>query len=833
MKRLTILMLAALIAGIADLSAQTVIRGVVKDSISGESEPYATVRVFKGKDLTKAVAMSLTDIDGKIRQEVTGSGPYTVTVSSMGRLDVTRTVNLNGQREIDLGTLLVVDDTKTLAGVEVVAHKPLVKMETDKMSYNVENDADAKSQTILDMLRKVPMVTVDAQDNISVNGSSNFKVYVDGKPNPMMSSNPSQVFKSIPASMVKNIEVITNPGARFDAEGAGGVLNIVMQHNGPDGSSAMSQVNGYSGTLRGMVSNRGFGGGLFLNAQQGKFTISANTFFNRQKMSGTEVDMTREQYSDLGTSTMQYHQDGKTTLPFMMANVSVGYEIDAMSSLNATLGFNRFNMKNDGHPITTMSGAMYGDGFSYGNFMKMDNLNQSFTGSIDYQRFFNADRTRQLTVSYQITHSPVENESWSEFDPVDAAIPMDLTDRYSDNHQKSTEHTVQVDYSTPLAPRQTLNTGVKYLNRNSHADSKYYLSDVYSEAMSSDYRYRNNIGAAYVEYDGHWGDWGTKAGLRYEHTWQEVEYRLGSGSDFSKDYGTLVPSATLSYSFTPTQNLGLSYNMRISRPGITFLNPYVDRSNPTMLSYGDPDLDVEKTHNINLVFNSFSSKWMMNATLRHSFCDDAIEQYSFYDDDHLLNTTYGNVVKRHLTSLNVYANWSVTRDTRLMFNGGLTYSDMRSDALDMKNSGWSYNMMVNAQQNLPWDMNASLFWVANSKSYTLQGWSSGFNILGLNLSKDVIKDKLSVSVMAVTGLNAGGKIHMDSESRGRDFISTQKIHVPIQQISLNVSVNFGNLKKQLMQHQSKVSSDYIEERSTGEQLNGIGGGGMGGGMPGM
>ena len=115
-----------------------------------------------------------------------------------------------------------------LASVTVVASKPLVKMETDKMTYNVQQDADAKASTVLDMLRKVPMVTVDGQDNITVNGSSSFKVYVDGKPNPMFSANPSQIFKAMPATMVKNIEVITNPGAKYDAEGTGGVLNIVL-----------------------------------------------------------------------------------------------------------------------------------------------------------------------------------------------------------------------------------------------------------------------------------------------------------------------------------------------------------------------------------------------------------------------------------------------------------------------------------------------------------------------------------------------------------------------------------------------------------------------------
>ena len=152
----------------------------------------------------------------------------------MGRKEIVRRVQLTEAGGIiDLGNLLVQDDTKQLKGVEVVAQKPLVKMETDKMTYDVQSDNDVKTNTVLDMLRKVPMVTVDGQDNITVNGQGSFKVYVDGKPNVMFSSNPSQIFKAMPASAVKSIEVVTNPGAKYDAEGVGGVLNIVM--NNADG----------------------------------------------------------------------------------------------------------------------------------------------------------------------------------------------------------------------------------------------------------------------------------------------------------------------------------------------------------------------------------------------------------------------------------------------------------------------------------------------------------------------------------------------------------------------------------------------------------------------
>ncbi len=831
MKKIVSIISMMLLIALSAAAQTTTIKGVLTDSISGETEPYATVRVFKDNNMEKPVAMSATDLDGKINQVVEGEGEFVITFTAVGKVPVSRKLTLGNTADIDLGVVYIADDSKMLEGVEVVAHKTLVKMETDKMSYNVQDDTESKSATVLDMLRKVPMVTVDGQDKISVNGTSSFKVYVDGKPNVMMSSNPSEVFKSMPASVVKSIEVVTNPGAKYDAEGAGGVLNIIMNKQNP---MAQESLNGYNATVRLQASTRGVGAGVFANAQQGKLSVGVNGFYNYSKNS-TEVEMTREQYSDFGTMTTKYYQDGTTKMPFLMGSLTLGYELDPMSSLNATLSVNSFNMKNTGHPTTTMSGGIYGEGFSYGNEMIGKNKRTSFTATADYSRFFNAEHTKLLTLTYQFSHSPIKSQNETIFDPIDngEGTPIDImTDRYTDNREKSTEHTVQVDYTTPLSATQTLNTGVKYLNRNNSSDSKYYLDGVYTDAMSMDYLYKNNILAGYAELESKWGDkLSSKAGLRYEHTWQDVEYKKGNGEDFSKDYGSLVPSASLSYSLAPTQNIGLTYNMRISRPGITYLNPYVDRSSPTMLTYGNPDLDVEKTHNVQLVYNTFSQKFMMNATLRYSFCDNAIEQYNFYDDDNLLNTTYGNMMKRHQLGLNLFANYSLTRDTRIMLNGGINYVDMTSKALDTSNNGWEGDLMVGVQQKLPWDLNISANYITSTKSYSLQGWSTGFNLLMGSLSKSFFNDKLTLSLTAVTGLNKGGKLNLETYSEGKDFVSKQAIGVNIGQVVFNVSISLGNNKRQATRmHQSKITDDFIERQSTEEQINGQGG--MGSGMQG-
>ncbi len=822
MKQFRALFVAALMSISSVTMAQTTVKGLLMDETLGESEPFATVRVFKAGKTEKPVAMFLTDENGQFSQEVKGKGRFDIVFSSVGKEDLKKTIELEGKGVLNLDTLYIKESATMLKGVEIVAQKPLVKMDVDKMSYNVAEDEDAKAYTVLDMLRKVPMVTVDGQDNITVNGSSSFKVYVDGLPNVMFSSNPSMVFKSMPATAVKSIEVVTNPGAKYDAEGAAGILNIVMNKQNPQAAQSM---NGYNGTVRASVGNKQLGGSVFINGQQGKFSYSANVMTSYNKPGNTTTET--EQIQSRSTSGRSQGENGATQLltsendlktPFTMGNLTLGYQIDSMSVLNLTAQVNSMNIKTTGTSLTTLSG--YGNDFSYGSTTEMKNKRTSFSGSLDYQRFFNQDHTKSLALTYQLNYSPAKTEMTNSFNVVSDYI--DLTDRYSDNKNNTTSHTFQVDYTTPIGKGQTLSLGGKLQLHDATADSKYYLKGVYDPTSSSDYEYKNSILAGYGEYAGNFNKLGVKAGLRYEYTWQDVEYHLGNGEDFKKTYGTLVPTASLQYTLSQGSNLGLTYNMRISRPGITYLNPYVDKTNPIALTYGNPELDVEKSHNFSLVYNLFNPKLMVNLNLHHNFMDNAIAQYSFYDSNNLLNTTYGNVVKSHQTGLSGYVNYLATKNTRLFFNGGLNYTDMRSDVLAQSNSGWTANAMIGLQQTLPWDLKLSAFAITSTKSYSLQGWNGGFNLLTGSLSKSLLKDKLTLSVSGVVGLNKGGKLNIESRSSGKDFTSHTNVKVPIYGVTFTVSYTFGNSKIRAKQHTNRVQDDFIEQQSQGEVINSVG-----------
>ena len=724
---------------------------------------------------------------------------------------------------------------EALKGASVMAQRNLVKMEVDRMSYNVAEDVDARTSTVLEMLRKVPMVTVDGQDNITVNGSSNFQVTVDGKPSQMFSANPAQIFKMMPASSVKDIQVITNPGVRYDAEGVGGVLNLVTNR---DEAGARNLTDGYFGSVRAMGSTRGGGGGLFVSQQKGKFAVSLNGNGMYMKMPGTTSDMTREMLAP-ASGTTRTHSESAMTLPMLMGNLSASYEADARNLVSVTAGLMHFGSTMDGLTATTMSGASYGPGFGYEGttFTRMGS--NSVTAGIDYQHLWADNPNRNFVLSYQFAATPGTTVMENTF-RTDAAGGLDLTNRKTDGRQGATDHTVQADFITPLGQRSTLSTGAKFIARHNSSFQQNYLWDGAAWALnpygSLDYHYYNRIGALYTEYKLAVGPVSLLAGARYEHTWQAVTYAAGQGNDFKTQYGSLVPTASVQWNLGMTSNLGLSYNMRISRPGISYLNPYVDVSDPTVRSYGNGSLEVERGHNISLVYNLYSPKWILNLTLRESLVLNGISPYSFYDEDKILHMTFGNIVNSSVTGLNVFANWNASPRTRIFLNGGLNYSDFRSAVLEQQNSGLSYNAMLGIQQALPLDFQLSANVIAMGRSYSLQGWSTGMSMGMAGLTKTFLDNRLGISINYTLPLSGCKGLEMRSYTAGKDFRSESVNIIPMQNLNLSISWSFGRQGGAHVKNTRTtiLNDDVLNAESTTESLGTslMGGGSGASGVPG-
>ena len=258
--------------------------------------------------------------------------------------------------------------------------------------------------------------------------------------------------------------------------------------------------------------------------------------------------------------------------------------------------------------------------------------------------------------------------------------------------------------------------------------------------------------------------------------------------------------------------------MRISRPGISYLNPYVDRTDPTSITYGNTDLECEKAHNISLVYNLFTPKWILNLTLRQGICDNAIDSYSFYKEN-VLNTTYGNIVKNHQTGLNAYVNWNAGPKTRIYMNSGVSYVDLRSERIDLSNTGWQANAMIGAQQTLPWNIRLSLNVITSTKQYNLQGWNSGFSAVMGSVTRSFFKDKLSVGITGMTPLT-GSKMEMKSFSCGKDFQNRSTMRIPIQMVGINISYTFGKQQSSVKKVKRAIQNTDVKEMRS--QTNEIG-----------
>jgi len=823
---MALILMLALCAKAQNTQHSYTITGVVADSVTHEGEPYATLTIARADSAAKPVKQALTDIKGRFSISSSGTGSYLLMVRSMGRKPMQRAYTVDATtRTIDLGTLLLQDGGNQLETVEVVAYKPLVKADVDKIAYSVEDDPEANTNTVIEMLKKVPMVTVDGQDNIRVNGNSSFKIYVNGKPNNMMTKNPKEVLKSMPASSIKKIEVITNPGPKYDAEGVGGILNIVTEGKGPEG---------YNATFSGRANNSSYGGGLYATVKQGKLTMSVNynASSNHSPKGYTYSD--RCQIGTDGTVTSSTVADGYTKghSQWQGGDVEASYEIDTLRLITGSFSLSKFTSKRDA--LNTAFSTVPATGQRLYGYRSPSHSKENwddYSASLDYQRSFSV-KDRLLTLSYRLESSPSTSDSRYLYTDREAADDWQtfidrMRDQRMDGDENTMEHTFQIDYTTPFAKHHTWEAGVKYILRRNKSDNDRYnlgtgdKDETYDSDNSSHYRHHNDILAAYTGYGLTLDKWSARLGLRYEHTLQKVEYLLGRGTNFHKNFDDLVPSARLGYKFSDATNLSLGYKMRINRPGIWYLNPYLDDRIPDAISQGNPNLDTEKSHAVDLQFSSYNSKLTYTLTGTYRFVNNSIESVDRLVNDRdieglpnptgkdVIYSSYANIGHIQYAGLMAYANWTPITNTRITLNGSVGYSHM-SDGQSLRNHGWCTNIDASLQQTFAktWIFNASYY--VQTPQPTLQGKDARYQWYNFSLSKSFMDKRLTLTAYII---NPFGKRYFcyRSETVADNFRTTASSSWC--QLYYGVSVRFriGKLKAQVKRAERSVENDDVKQ----------------------
>ncbi len=804
-------LLSCSIFATAQVAGGYTIHGVVQDSLSQHKEPYATVRLFR-KGEVKPLVVATTDASGKFTLHYTKPGTYILQTAIIGKLPTTKELVLDADKMVELGTILTQDAGKSLATAEVVAARPLVKSQIDRLVYSMSDDPDAQTNTMLEMLRKVPLVTVDGQDKITVNGKANFKVYVNGKPNKMMSDNPSVVLKSFPASVVKKVEVITDPGAKYDAEGTSGILNIV--------TATEATTSGYTVTPTLSWSNRGWGGNIFGMVQIGKLTLSAHGGVNGENSLRNTTESERELILDPVNHLLKTKGESYNHGTYGFGGLDASYDISKHDLLSVSSSIYAGRQKGHGLSSTFLTGNA-GTVYSYDNVNHRDSRYHGINTSVDYQHQFGKEN-QNLTVSYRFSSDLRNNKTLNVYDNLQS-VPFALKDRRIDPDNKSQEHTAQIDFTSPLGENHTLSVGAKYIYRLNRSDNEEFsrlagtatdfLPDV---AQSLLYRHRTDISAGYTEYIYRLKRFSLRSGLRFESSHIRVTYPNGSRAAFSTRLNDWVPSLNLGYNLTDTQLLRLGYNLRIGRPDIYYLSPYVNHLSPEKISYGNPNLESETAHNFQLNYSLFSQKFSANFSATYSTSYNGLTFYSFMKDG-VEHSTSGNFLHSKQWSFDTYLNVNPWKSTTFTLNGNLKYSDLKSYRTNDHNYGFSGNIFAMLRQDLPWKLKFALGAGATWGDISLQGQGSEFKYYFLDLSRSFLEeDRLTVTLNGFNIFNPRQTLKNTTQTTMFRSSESYVIH-GLSRISLGISWRFGKLRAVVKKTARSIENSDVKTGSSSQE----------------
>lgn len=697
---------------------------------------------------------------------------------------------------------------KTLDEVVITSQRQLVKTDPDKLTYDIQGDEESKTKTIMEMLRKVPMVTVDGEENIRVNGSSEFKIYKNGHLDPSMSKNPKEVLKSIPASMVKKIEVITEPGAKYDAEGTTAVLNIVMV----DGS----KFGGVTGTLSAGVANVGhLNGEGYIMTQLGKFVLSANYGVNHISSRGTENRQEREDLYKETNNRMRSYVMGNSPGNVNYGEVEASWEIDSLNLLSLSFegyGYTVDVRGNGGVDLYHDDGSL---GYSYQNKYWLPSYSyQDWGGRIDYQH--KTHRPDEVfTFSYMLSTTNSHQDETTVFSEM-VNTPFNYSDYTIHRRERFYEHTLQADWVRPLAEHHKLESGVKYIYRLNKSDTnqEYTWIDPVSapsqqESFSGRFNHTTQVGAAYMEYIFNSNNWSARAGLRYEWSRLEGKYPDGNAENFHRNLNDWVPSFGLSYKFNDANSLKFNYNVSIRRPGISYLNPTTIVT-PTSISSGNPNLSSSRVHNFSMTFMHVGPKFTYNLHPYLTFASNWFTPVKYAEND-IVVSTYDNVLKYNRFGVTGYIQWKTFEKTSITFNGSINHEYEKNPNLGYSIGAWYASGYAQIAQQLPWKLTLNIHGGGQmghdvNDVYTLSG---GYYWYGCNLQRSFLKDdRLTVKLGMQNPF--GSKFHRyTTRTIQGDYTGSRSSWNKSQYFGFQVSWRFGKLKASVKKTDVTISNDDV------------------------
>ncbi len=779
-------------------SSTFLVTGVIRDSISGKPVAYATASLFDSAGDNPASTYSLET--GTFRLSLHHPGPYRLQISFVGY--ITRQLDIAISRPVkEIGPLLISPGEDRLQEVQITSQKRLVDQKPGMLIYNAENDITNKGGTAADVLRKAPILSVDAQGNVSMRGSSNLKILINGKYSGQMARSVSDALNMMPADMIKSVEIITTPSAKYDAEGAAGVVNIITKKG----------KGNISGTLETSLSNREQMLNPRLSYSNEKWNVNFSGHLHRlRRQSGEIVDRTT--ISDTAAAVrLQQDIEKDNWAPHGSADLAVDYNIDKASelSLGITAWLGKWPDGSQGTTTTSSPGGNITDQYLQSIASKNQYLGADI--NLGYTRRFSGVG-QQITLQAQGSPS----RDLSDYDALQTTPGKELLYREINNSKtKNREWTFQADYVQPLNKKGTvhLETGGKLILRN--VDNRYSVSASDSQEVntlipqpdrSDDFKYSQNVLAGYAI--GRLNlkkSWYLEGGARLEATYINGSFAYQE-TTINNRFVNFIPTVTLSKTLDERNTLTLSYTKRLTRPYIFDLNPNIDASDPKNIQSGNPRLQPEIAHQAELAYGlNMGPALFLNTAIFWKQTDNAIVEFVQTNAEGVSFSSKQNLSANKQFGLNLSATTRISEKWTANGNLNINYFDYSSAALAVFRSGWGSDININSTFKLPHNVSVQAFGEYESREVTLLGSLGHLYHYSFAGKKELKKAGITVTLAAV---NLFSKYVTQADDKQRPtFISSVNSRYYNRAVKLTVSWEFGGTQKNQKERKTIDNSD--------------------------
>ncbi|SKC98750.1 Outer membrane receptor proteins, mostly Fe transport [Chitinophaga ginsengisegetis] len=782
------------------------VTGKVADIVTGKPIEYASVVLLKQVD-SSMVTGAYTTPTGTFSLNNITPGIYVVRITFMGYEKLEKAVRVTEGKNTLAGTLRLQPAGKVLNAVEIKAEKPAFSMQIDRQVFDAGNMINAEGGTGTDILKNIPSVDVDIDDNITLRGKS-VTIYVDGKPSPF--GDAKTALQMIPAESIDRVEVINNPSAKFEANGSGGIINIVLKKDKAIGYNVMFNVGG---------ATRGEGfGSANASLRMKRFNFFANYNGRYEQVNGSGKSFRQNLIAD-SSDTWYFSQISKNE--------------NRNTNNGGRFGFDYF--MDDHNTFTLSQGLNYNYSQNEDNILlnymdqKMESLRNGERANNSYNRGNNKntnlsykhtfDKPNQELTAY-ISYSGNNSSSGSNYNTQYHIASVDTlpnADKQSNKGKNGNRFwNLQSDYTSPLGKKGKLEAGVKATMR--HIDNNYVatLFDwdekdyVISPTLSNKYDYEEDIYAGYLNFANAIGNLGYQVGVRAEQS-QLKGYSFTKDTTVNNRFFNLFPSIFLKYNMPKNQNQSLvfNYSTRIDRPNFDQLLPYINNSDPQNIRTGNPELQPALSHKFEVSYSVYypkSNNYLSTSTY-FAQTNDNIDRISTLDTISGVTTTKPmNLATQQNMGGNVSYSLNLTKWWKVWANLNVEYSKLTSIAVN--NENFSYGLNGNTQFRLPGKFSVELGGHFRSPRIQPQGTFKAMNGIDLGVRKELLNKSLVVALNISDLLNTQ---QFSSHYETNTFIQDYDRKRATRFIRLNVRYRFGKMDPNLFKKKKPQEEEEKQE----------------------